>query len=85
MTKPSLENLIGQINEKIGEQREASTVQQEVLRQLDLLSHDNDEEPPHIPDLVESCELLLEDWQQSHPHLSQTLQELIDHLSALGI
>lgn len=84
MPKQSMQHIIGRLNEMVGDQHDSS-VQEDALRQLKHFMHGWDEEVPQAPTLLGACELLHEEWQDTHPQLAGMLKEVIRHLADMGV
>lgn len=84
MARQHIEGLLTQLHEKFAVSD--TSPQQEALL-LQLQSQLADWEGPAAPDgsVVTTAELLVEELDERHPHLSQILREIVDALGRIGI
>ena len=84
MPKQHIEGLLTRLHEKFADS-ETSPEQEALMEQLQ--SQLASWEGPSPPDgsVVTTAEMLLEELNERHPHLSSVLREIINTLSASGI
>lgn len=84
MAKPEIEGLLTNLHRKFAGS-ETSPQQEELLRQLQSQLVDWDGPRSTASDPVVTAELLAEQLQTQHPHLSGIVRELIAALGRIGI
>jgi hypothetical protein len=84
MAKPHIEGLLTQLHEKFASS-ETSPQQEELLRQLRSQLVDANGPLFVEGDPVATAELLREELEEEHPHLSRAVHELIVALGNIGI
>lgn len=84
MAREHIEGLLTQLHEKFAG-TETSPEQEALMEQLQSQLAGWDGPAPADGNVVTTAELLREELEENHPHLSQVLREIIDALGRIGI
>ncbi|MGH1487095.1 MAG: DUF4404 family protein [Cellvibrionaceae bacterium] len=84
MSKIAIENLIGSLHERFGDNL-TSPQQQQLMESLQRHVHDLNDSDPIDPDFQETLGILLEDVELQHPQAAGIIRELMEALKNMGI
>lgn len=84
MARQKVEGLLTQLHERFADS-DTSPQQEALLQQLQGQLAEWEGPVPADGNIVNTAELLLEEVQEQHPHLSRIVTEILDVLGRLGI
>ena len=84
MPKDKIKGLLGQLHEKFADS-ETSPQQEALMQQLQSQLSEWEGPKPADGSVVTTAEMLLEEVEEQHPHLTQLLKEILDALGKIGI
>ncbi|NRB38435.1 MAG: DUF4404 family protein [Pseudomonadales bacterium] len=86
MAVDHVKNLIIDLHDNFAlEQSSPSALQQQLMQQIKVHSHNLDEEEPITPNFTDTAELLLEEIREDHPKSAAIIKEVINILANMGI
>ena len=84
MAKQKIEGLMTQLHERFASS-DTSPQQEALLQQLRSQLAEWDGPTPADGNVVTTTELLLDELEEQHPHMTQIVKEILDTLGRLGI
>lgn len=80
----NIQNLISDLHDSFADEK-TSPQQQQLMQQLQQLSHNLDEAEPVPPKFADTAEILLEEIEESYPKSAAIIREVIHILGNIGI